>query len=57
MTVNLDTKVPFVTVQRWATWAERYREICTYMKPYQQLLFGATTRLQCKAAILIDRKT
>ena len=56
MTVDLDTKVPLSTVQRWASWAERYGEICTYMKPYRRLLYGATRRLQCATTILLDQE-
>ena len=34
------TQVPMTAIQRWASWAERYGEICWYMRPYRRVLYG-----------------
>lgn len=37
-------RVPMTAIQRWASWAERYGEICWYMKPFRRILYGAVRK-------------
>lgn len=38
--VNLDGPVDVKRIQAWASWAERYGEICLFMRPFRCLLYG-----------------
>ena len=33
-------RVPMKAIQRWASWAERYGEICWFMRPCRRVLYG-----------------
>lgn len=41
VTEGAQDRVPMVAIQRWASWAERYGEICLYMRPFRRILYGA----------------
>lgn len=34
-------RVPMKAFQRWASWAERYGDLCWYMRPFRRILYGA----------------
>ena len=38
--VGIEKKVPTATIQRWASWAERYGEICIFMRPFRRVLYS-----------------
>jgi hypothetical protein len=44
-------RVPMAAIQRWASWAERYGEICLFMKPFRRVLYGAVRRDQEHKAV------
>lgn len=38
--VDVSRKVPMTTIQRWSSWAERYGEICMFMRPFRRVLYN-----------------
>ena len=37
---DLDAKIPIKRVEAWASWAERYGEICLHMRPFRRILYN-----------------
>ena len=37
---DLNAKIPIKRVEAWASWAERYGEICLHMRPFRRILYN-----------------
>ena len=55
--VDLDKRVPVRIIQRWASWAERYGEICMYMRPFRRVLYGQIQGRLQHTSVVVSNKT
>ena len=55
-TTSLEIRVPVKTVQAWASWAERYGEICVYMRPFRRVLYSQFIGRRHNVSIVIEEK-
>ena len=49
-------RVPMKAIQRWASWAERYGEICWYMRPFRRILYGAVRKEFEHKSVTLSKK-
>lgn len=49
-------RVPMKAFQRWASWAERYGDLCWYMRPFRRILYGAIRVEWAHKSVLVPHR-
>lgn len=56
-TVPLNNPVETRTIQKWASWGQRYGEICVYMQPFRKILYSQIHPEYQNKCVLLEERT